>query len=234
MEADHGSDRVYEFAGKGPGSSEAAMVTLARLLAPLGIERGGTEAGGGADLGVLHEAGVAVLGLHQDSSRYFDVHHTADDTLDKIDPVALRQVVAAYAVAAWVGSRNRAWALRRRYWIGRRSMNAATKSTGTLLLTASEVAALLDLPACIAAVEDVLRRHVAGETVPPRVLGLPAAAGALHVKGAGLLGSEPRLVVKLNANFPANPERFQLPTIQGVLALFDGACGRPSRLFSIR
>jgi alanine dehydrogenase len=109
-------------------------------------------------------------------------------------------------------------------------MNAGTRSIGTLLLTASEVAALLDLPTCIAAVEDVLRRHAAGETVPPRVLGLPAAAGGLHVKAAGLLGSEPRLAVKLNANFPANPERFGLPTIQGVLALFDGVCGRPLAL----
>lgn len=104
------------------------------------------------------------------------------------------------------------------------------RPTGTLLLTASEVAALLDLPTCIAAVEDVLRRHAAGETVPPRVLGLPAAAGGLHVKAAGLLGSAPRLAVKLNANFPANPERFELPTIQGVLALFDGTCGRPLAL----
>lgn len=104
MEADHGSDRVYEVAGQGPADDEAAFAALARLLAPLGIERGGAEAGGGADLGVLHEAGVAVLGLHQDSSRYFDVHHTADDTLDKIDPVALRQVVAAFAVAAWVAA----------------------------------------------------------------------------------------------------------------------------------
>lgn len=104
------------------------------------------------------------------------------------------------------------------------------QSAGTLLLTASEVAALLDLPTCIAAVEDVLRRHAAGETVPPRVLGLPATAGGLHVKAAGLLGSEPRLAVKLNANFPGNPERFGLPTIQGVLALFDGTCGRPLAL----
>jgi alanine dehydrogenase len=31
----------------------------------------------------------------------------------------------------------------------------------------------------------------------------------------------------VNANFPANPERFGLPAIQGVLVLFDGACGRP-------
>jgi len=102
-----------------------------------------------------------------------------------------------------------------------------TDAPGTLLLTGGEVAALLDLPSCIAAVEDVLRRHAAGETVPPRVLGLPSTGGGLHVKGAGLLGSEPRLAVKVNANFPANPERFGLPAIQGVLVLFDGACGRP-------
>src|SRR5918999_644956 len=100
-------------------------------------------------------------------------------------------------------------------------------TAGTLLLTANEVAALLDLPSCIAAVEDILRRHAAGETVPPQVLGLPSAGGGLHVKGAGILGSEPRLAVKLNANFPSNPERFGLPTIQGVLVLFDGVNGRP-------
>ncbi len=106
-------------------------------------------------------------------------------------------------------------------------MNAQADFAGTLLLTGGEVAALLDLPSCIAAVEDVLRLHAAGETVPPRVLGLPSTGGGLHVKGAGSLGSEPRLAVKVNANFPANPERFGLPTIQGVLVLFDGACGRP-------
>jgi alanine dehydrogenase len=106
-------------------------------------------------------------------------------------------------------------------------MNARADAPGTLLLTGREVAALLDLPSCMAAVEDVLRRHAAGETVPPRVLGLPSVDGGLHVKAAGSLGSEPRLAVKMNANFPANPERFGLPTIQGVLVLFDGVCGRP-------
>lgn len=105
-------------------------------------------------------------------------------------------------------------------------MSGREELAGTLLLTASEVAALLDLPACLAAIADVLHRHAAGETVPPRVLGLRAAAGGLHVKGAGLLGAEPRLAVKLNANFPANPQ-LGLPTIQGVLVLFDGANGRP-------
>jgi ornithine cyclodeaminase/alanine dehydrogenase-like protein (mu-crystallin family) len=98
---------------------------------------------------------------------------------------------------------------------------------GTLLLTASEVTALLDLPACMAAIEEVLRRHAAGETLPPRVLGLPAAGGGLHVKAAGVAAPEPRLAVKVNANYPGNPERFGLPTIQGIVVLFDGACGRP-------
>jgi alanine dehydrogenase len=109
-------------------------------------------------------------------------------------------------------------------------VSAEGLSTGTLLLTASEVAALLDLPTCMAAIEDVMRRHVAGETVGPRVLGLPVAGGGLHVKGAALSGPDARLAVKMNANFPANPERFGLPTIQGVLVLFDGVCGRPLAL----
>ncbi|HEX9667987.1 MAG TPA: ornithine cyclodeaminase family protein, partial [Thermoanaerobaculia bacterium] len=98
---------------------------------------------------------------------------------------------------------------------------------GTLLLTASEVVALLDLPSCMAAIEEVLRRHAAGETLPPRVLGLPADGGGVHVKAAGVRAPASRLAVKVNANYPGNPERFGLPAIQGVLVLFDGADGRP-------
>jgi Zn-dependent M28 family amino/carboxypeptidase len=41
-------------------------------------------------------AGVAGVGLSQDGTYYFDVHHTPDDTLDKIDPADLRQNVAAW------------------------------------------------------------------------------------------------------------------------------------------
>jgi ornithine cyclodeaminase/alanine dehydrogenase-like protein (mu-crystallin family) len=106
-------------------------------------------------------------------------------------------------------------------------MSGETSGDSTLLLSASEVVVLLDLPSCMAAVEEMLRRHAAGETVPPRVLGLPGVAGGVHVKAAGLLGAEPRLAVKLNANYPGNPEHCGLPAIQGVLVLFDGACGRP-------
>jgi hypothetical protein len=103
LEADHGSDRVYQFAGE-PSASGISEALLARLLAPLGIEKGGKEAGGSADLQPLREAGVPVFGLHQDSSRYFDFHHTQEDTLDKLDRQALRQVVAAYVVTAWLAA----------------------------------------------------------------------------------------------------------------------------------
>ena len=40
---------------------------------------------------------MPVLALHQDANRYFDYHHTADDTLGIVDPVQLRQNVAAWA-----------------------------------------------------------------------------------------------------------------------------------------
>ena len=45
-----------------------------------------------------------MFGLNQDGTRYFDLHHTADDTLDKIDPAALAQNVAAYTVFAWLAA----------------------------------------------------------------------------------------------------------------------------------
>ena len=46
----------------------------------------------------LVEAGVPVIDLQQDGTRYFDLHHTPDDTFDKIDPAQLAQNVAAWAV----------------------------------------------------------------------------------------------------------------------------------------
>jgi hypothetical protein len=45
-----------------------------------------------------------MLSLHQDGTHYFDLHHTPDDTLDKVDPAQLEQNVAAYAVAAWLAA----------------------------------------------------------------------------------------------------------------------------------
>ena len=50
------------------------------------------------------EAGMPVIELSHDASTYFDVHHTANDTLSQVDPQALRQSVAAFGVTAWLGA----------------------------------------------------------------------------------------------------------------------------------
>ncbi len=104
VEADHGCAAVYQVSAAVPAARLPVVEAIARLLAPLGVGRGEGEVEGGSDLGPLREAGVPILALDQDSTRYFDVHHTADDTVDKLDPHSLRQVVAAYAVAAWAAA----------------------------------------------------------------------------------------------------------------------------------
>lgn len=102
-ESDFGADRVYALqlpvgAQTGPFADAANQV-----LYPIGVLRTGVpETQGGADIGPIVQAGVPVFGLKQDGLRYFDLHHTADDTLDKIDPEQLRQNVAAWAALVWL------------------------------------------------------------------------------------------------------------------------------------
>jgi carboxypeptidase Q len=98
MESDFGADRVWRIDFKLPAGHEALEKRVAEAVAPLGIGASKQEAGGGADIAPLVKAGVSVIDLQQDGTRYFDLHHTPDDTLDKVDPEQLRQNVAAWAV----------------------------------------------------------------------------------------------------------------------------------------
>ena len=63
---------------------------------------GNNKASGGPDVSMLPSMGVPVASLRQDGSDYFDYHHTPNDTLDKIEPAALQQNVAAYAQFAYL------------------------------------------------------------------------------------------------------------------------------------
>ena len=74
------------------------------MLKPLGIEYAADKGGPGPDIGPLAAKGGAWAWLAQDGTDYFDLHHTADDTLDKIDPKALAQNVAAYTVMAYLAA----------------------------------------------------------------------------------------------------------------------------------
>lgn len=99
-ESDFGTGRVYQLSTALPKTSLGKLDPLYAALAPLGIARGTNEARGGADVGPLRELGVPVAELSQDGTNYFDIHHTENDTLDKVDREALKQNVAAYALFA--------------------------------------------------------------------------------------------------------------------------------------
>ena len=96
---------------------------------------------------------------------------------------------------------------------------------GTLVLAATDVRAVLDIATCIDAVELAFRELASGDVISPAVLGTHVRGGGFHVKTAGTRGKRLYYAAKINANFPDNPVARGLPTIQGVLALFDAESG---------
>jgi alanine dehydrogenase len=96
-----------------------------------------------------------------------------------------------------------------------------------LVLSRDDVLSVLTLEDCIERVEDAFRLHAAGRTLGPGVLSVHAADGGFHIKAAGLVGARSYFAAKTNANFPDNPRRFGLPTIQGTVVLADASNGMP-------
>lgn len=102
-ESDFGAGRIYGFNTNAAPHAQAAAARIAEALKPLGIEAM-AKGGPGPDVGPIAAEGAAWAWLGQDGSDYFDLHHTPDDTLDKIDPAALAQNTAAYAVFAYLAA----------------------------------------------------------------------------------------------------------------------------------
>jgi hypothetical protein len=101
IEADMGGSTPLGF-GVSAGEGGLEMVReMARQLAPLGADRI-LRGGGGADIGSMRPHGVPLLGLHQESDRYFDYHHSPADTLDKIDRQELERSLATLALMTWL------------------------------------------------------------------------------------------------------------------------------------
>lgn len=102
-ESDLGADRIYAFRTRVSAAAEPGIAELEKHLEKLGIKRNLVDlAGGGADIGQMRKLGMAVIDLNQDASRYFDLHHTANDTLDKIKPENLRQNLAAWVTMLYI------------------------------------------------------------------------------------------------------------------------------------
>lgn len=104
------------------------------------------------------------------------------------------------------------------------------KPAPVLVLTRRDVAQLLDVDACIAAVEEAFRLQGEGRAPRAGVLGYPAGDGGFHVKAAALDLSRPYFAAKINGNYSDNPKRFGLPAVQGVVALCDAENGSPLAL----
>lgn len=97
-ESDFGAGRIWRFdTGMGEQALNFAR-QVQQKLAPLGISMGPNTASGGPDVSILKAQGVPVATLMQDGTDYFDYHHTPNDTLDKIDPTALRQNLEAWLI----------------------------------------------------------------------------------------------------------------------------------------
>jgi alanine dehydrogenase len=101
------------------------------------------------------------------------------------------------------------------------------QTEGTRLLRRSDIERLLSLRDCIDAVDEIFRLQGEGKVPVPGILGVRATGGGLHVKAGLLPGNRNYFVAKLNANFPGNNGRFGLPTIQGVIVVFDAENGAP-------
>ena len=89
---------------------------IAGLLRPLGVSYEGNVNTGGADIGPLHALGVPVFELQHDAAKYFEIHHTDADRIDRINPRDLAFNVAAYATVAWALADGPALARGERQW----------------------------------------------------------------------------------------------------------------------
>lgn len=96
-ESDFGAGKIWKFNSFFAEEKLHYLSEIADTLSPLGIAKGDNKASSGPDIGALKAKGVPIVSLQQNGWDYFDLHHTPNDTLDKINPDDLAQNVAAYA-----------------------------------------------------------------------------------------------------------------------------------------
>lgn len=105
IEADRGGDTPYGFSIDGNDADIARIAAWKNQFEPYGIwslKKGGS----GVDIRNLKDQGALLIALVTDSQRYFDFHHSANDTYDKIHPRELQLGAAAMAELVWLLDRN--------------------------------------------------------------------------------------------------------------------------------
>ena len=101
-ESDFGAGKVWRFDTNFAESKLYKAKEIHKVLEPLGIALGSNTASGGPDMGPLRMLGMPVVTLKQNGWDYFDLHHTPNDTFDKINSEDIAQNVAAYSAFIWM------------------------------------------------------------------------------------------------------------------------------------
>jgi len=104
-EWDSGTGRIVDFEpGVGPTSLAVAR-EIAAVLAPYGVATLMTNtAKGDSDMSALGNAGMPAVNFGMEKTNYFDFHHTANDTLDKVDIPAITNNAAVFAMFAYLAA----------------------------------------------------------------------------------------------------------------------------------
>ncbi len=106
-ESDFGAGRVWRLRSRVAPEAFGAIEAMAPVLAPLQVALGDNQGSPGPDAAVLMRRNRwSAIELSQDGTDYFDVHHTDNDTLERIDAAALRQNVAAWSVVSWLAAQS--------------------------------------------------------------------------------------------------------------------------------
>ena len=100
-----------------------------------------------------------------------------------------------------------------------------TKPTETLIITRRDIRRVMQPSDYLEAVELGFRAGAMGKADAPYPMHIPVARGGFHAKGASMALGRDYVAVKINGNFPGNPAKHGLPTIQGAIFLADGSNG---------
>jgi carboxypeptidase Q len=103
-EPDFGQGPIYRFQTGVANPDEPSLKRIRSALEPLGVIPGDNNSHGSSDVEPLAELHVPAVTLELDGTDYFDLHHTPDDTLDKIKPERINQSTAAYAVFTYLAA----------------------------------------------------------------------------------------------------------------------------------
>ena len=103
-ESDFGAGKIWKFSSRVIEAALPVIDQMYGVLQPMGIERGDNAGSGGADFSAMRDLGMPIMDLKQDGTEYFDYHHTAADTLDKVDAANLDFNVAAYAAIVYLAA----------------------------------------------------------------------------------------------------------------------------------